>query len=257
MNQEHSVLCVDIGNTSCRAGIWKNGALESVRSIFTTEFIKYSKEWINDFKKHSRIAYCSVVPHAEHAFLSRLSEKLRSSIYQLTSVNQSILPISYPHPEEIGSDRIANSIAAFKLFKLPSIIIDLGTATTFDVISNGRGYEGGIIIPGPQGMLDFLGNHTALLPKITLGNECMPDLPVGKSTSAAMLSGIKFGYLPMINAILDVLQTQFLEQKIKDYAIIQTGGKAEDFLIEKAILKPWLTLEGLATACLGHPLNSS
>ncbi len=255
MDHEHSLLCLDIGNTSCRAGIWKNGALESVRSIFTTEFIEYSKEWINDFKQHSRIAYCSVVPLAESAFLSRLPENYRSSVYQLTSGNQSILPISYPHPEEIGSDRIANSIAAFKLFRLPSIIIDLGTATTFDVISVGGGYEGGIIIPGPQGMLDFLGNHTALLPKITLSNECMPDLPVGKSTSTAMLSGIKFGYLPMLNGILDVLQKQFLEQNINDYAIIQTGGKAEDFLIDKAIFKPWLTLEGLATACLDNSLN--
>ena len=90
----------------------------------------------------------------------------RSSVYQLTSNNQSILPISYPILEEIGSDRIANSIAAFKSFELPAIIIDLGTAATFDLITVDGGYEGGIIIPGPQGMLDFLGNHTALLPKL-------------------------------------------------------------------------------------------
>ena len=166
MDQDNSLLCLDIGNTSCRAGIWINGVFESTRSILTTEFTEHSQDWIREFKQYSKIAYCSVVPLAESAFLSRLPETDRSSVYQLTSNNQSILPISYPILEEIGSDRIANSIAAFKSFELPAIVIDLGTATTFDLITVDGGYEGGIIVPGPQGMLDFLGNHTALLPKI-------------------------------------------------------------------------------------------
>ena len=81
----------------------------------------------------------------------------------------------------------------------------MGTATTFDIISKEGGYEGGIILPGPQGFLDFLEKNTALLPKLDLYKESLPELPFGKSTKDAMLIGVFSGYQSMIMGIVEKL----------------------------------------------------
>ena len=95
---------------------------------------------------------------------------------------------------------------------LPAVIIDLGTATTFDIISKQGGYEGGIILPGPQGFLDFLQANTALLPSIDLSKQLPLDLPFGKSTKEAMLVGVFSGYQSMIEGIVEKLK-KFLHEK--------------------------------------------
>ena len=128
------------------------------------------------------------------------------------------------------------------------MVIDLGTATTFDVITKNGGYEGGVIIPGPQGMLDFLGNNTALLPTLRLSpDETLVD-PIGKSTCGAIQSGLHFGYPAMLQGILNALEEQLEEKHGKIKSLIQTGGESNRFQIQGSSIRPSLTLEGLGLA---------
>lgn len=242
-----SLLCLDLGNTTCKIGIWKNGKISKERIIPTHTFVNSELPWLNEWSQKDGIAYCSVVPNAESSLLKALvSRKL--SPYSLTASTQSILPIGYPKPEEIGADRIANAIAVYQNFDLPAVVIDLGTATTFDVVTANGGYVGGVIIPGPQGMLDFLGNNTALLPTLRLSPDKNLVDPIGKSTCGAIQSGLNFGYPAMLQGILNALEEQLEEKHGKIKSLIQTGGESNHFQIQGSSICPYLTLEGLGLA---------
>lgn len=241
------LLCLDLGNTTCKIGIWKDGKISKERIIPTHAFVDSEQPWLKEWSPEGGIAYCSVVPDAESSLIKALVSK-KVPPYSLTAPTQSILPIAYPNPEEIGADRIANAIAVYQNFDLPAVVIDLGTATTFDVITKNGGYEGGVIIPGPQGMLDFLGNNTALLPTLRLSpDETLVD-PIGKSTCGAIQSGLHFGYPAMLQGILNALEKQLEEKHGKIKSLIQTGGESNRFQIQGSSIRPSLTLEGLGLA---------
>lgn len=256
MNLDFSLLCLDLGNTTCRGGIWKNGKIYHERTIPTKDFARSLKNWIAGWDYPTKICYCSVVPEAEKALQSLFSENKDTPFFCLSAASQRHLPIEYPRPNEIGSDRIANSYAVFKKYPLPAIVIDLGTATTFDVITAKGGYIGGVIVPGPQGMLDYLGNRTALLPKILLTDTDRTVPAIGKSTDLAIMSGLYHGYLPMLNAILKeiVEELKSIGEAVK--TVVQTGGEAKNYLISGAKIHPSLTLDGLALACIGEQAYS-
>jgi type III pantothenate kinase len=242
-----SLLCLDLGNTTCKIGIWKNGKISKGRIIPTHTFVDSEQPWLKEWSQIDGIAYCSVVPEAESSLLKAL-ESRKLPPYSLTARTQSILPIGYPKPAEIGADRIANAIAVYQNFDLPAVVIDLGTATTFDVVTANGGYEGGVIIPGPQGMLDFLGKNTALLPTLRLPpDEILVD-PIGKSTCEAIQSGLGFGYPAMLKGILNAIEEQLEEKHGKIKSLIQTGGESNHFQIQRSSICPYLTLEGLGLA---------
>lgn len=245
MSHSKSFLCLDLGNTTCRGAVWSDDQIIEQHVISTNDFISNCNEWLNQWNHLREITYCSVVPNAEHALTSSLygSDRILAS---LTAINQSILPIQYPNPQEIGADRIANSIAVHIKYDLPALIIDLGTATTFDVITKDGGYEGGVIIPGPQGMLDYLANQTALLPQIKLGSSRSSKYAIGNSTVRAMESGINHGYLPMIEGIKEAIRTELSDVGKYLKTIIQTGGESVNFPIDHAYQQSDLTIEGLA-----------
>ena len=241
------VLCIDIGNTTCRGGIWLDGKIQNESTISTVDFKMSAKEWLNGWNRYSFISYCSVVPKVEKLLLMHIDSK-NVNMFGLTAQKQSFLPIQYPKPEEIGSDRIANCLPVYQNYQLPSVVIDLGTATTFDVVTQTGGYVGGVILPGPQGMLDYLGNKTALLPSIQLSESSKPFEAIGKDTQSALISGVKNGYLPMLNGVLKAVRTELEEKGETIKSIIQTGGESKNFQIDGAIIHPSLTLEGLALA---------
>jgi type III pantothenate kinase len=241
------LLCLDLGNTTCKIGIWKDGKISKERIIPTHAFVDSEQPWLKEWSPDVGIAYCSVVPDAESSLLKALVSK-KVPPYSLTAPTQSILPIAYPNPEEIGADRIANAIAVYQNFDLPAVVIDLGTATTFDVITKNGGYEGGVIIPGPQGMLDFLGNNTALLPALRLSPDKTLVDPIGKSTCGAIQSGLHFGYPAMLQGILNALEKQLEGKHGKIKSLIQTGGESNRFQIQGSSIRPSLTLEGLGLA---------
>jgi type III pantothenate kinase len=151
--------------------------------------------------------------------------------------------IDYPEPESIGADRLANAAAVADLYSCPAIVVDFGTAVTFDVVSGQRRYIGGVIGPGIEAMTNFLYQRTALLPRLSLKE---PHRAVGKSTIEAMRSGAIFGYRGLVREILARIKAeQFSRKKV---TVVATGGYARlvaSQLREVAVVHPHLTLEGL------------
>ncbi len=150
--------------------------------------------------------------------------------------------IDYPKPATIGADRLANAVAAAELYGTPAIVVDFGTAVTFDVVSPAGQYVGGVIAPGLSAMTDYLHERTALLPKVELRK---PRRAIGRSTYDAMLAGAVHGYRGLIAEILRQVRSELSAKKPH---IIATGGDAA--LIGKGIplfdaIDPRLTLEGL------------
>ena len=168
-----------------------------------------------------------------------------SPCHRLTHLSKLSIGINYPRPEQIGADRLANASAAYELFGSPSIVLDFGTAVTFDIIAdkeNGEAvYQGGLIAPGLASMTEGLARRTALLPHIELEE---PEQAIGKSTKQAMLAGAVYGYRGLVRELLTKVQ----EEIPAEAQIIATGGDSE--LISRGLPEikhhsPQLTLEGL------------
>jgi len=167
----------------------------------------------------------------------------RSRILWLTPQIELGVGIDYPNPKTIGADRLANATAVAALYGCPAIVVDFGTAVTFDIVSVRRKYIGGVIAPGLESMTNFLYQRTALLPKLSLKE---PHSAVGRSTIEAMRSGAVIGYRGLVREIINRIKVErFPRKKIH---VIATGGYAD--LIAKRLgeidsVHPNLTLEGL------------
>lgn len=150
--------------------------------------------------------------------------------------------VDYPHKRQIGGDRLANAVGAARLYGAPVIVVDFGTAVTFDIVNARRAYVGGVIAPGLAAVTDYLYQRTALLPRITLRE---PRSVVGKSTVEAMRVGAVVGYRGLVKEILSALRR---EPRMKSAVVVATGGYGD--LIARKIpdiqhVNPLLTLEGL------------
>jgi type III pantothenate kinase len=151
--------------------------------------------------------------------------------------------IDYPAPASIGADRLANAAAVVVLFGAPAIVVDFGTAVTFDIVAANKRYIGGVIAPGLESMTNFLYQRTALLPKLSLRE---PRRAVGKSTIEAMRAGAIYGYRGLVAEIIARIKEQeFGRRKVR---VVATGGYAR--LIARKLpaidaVAPNLTLEGL------------
>ena len=148
------------------------------------------------------------------------------------------------NPKEVGADRIANAVACVAKYGKPCIVIDFGTATTFDIINSEGAYIGGIICPGIMLASKMLRSNTAQLPEVSIKK---PASVIGKNTVHHIQSGIYFGYLEMINGLLRrVLKEEFLNcSKVN---VIITGGLGNDISHDmelSTIYEPNLTLDGL------------
>jgi type III pantothenate kinase len=151
--------------------------------------------------------------------------------------------VDYPAPSTIGADRLANAAAVAELYGSPAVVVDFGTAVTFDIVSADRCYIGGVIAPGLEAMTNFLYQRTALLPKLSLKE---PQSAVGKSTEAAMMAGAVYGYRGLVREILHRIKAErFARRRVK---IVATGGYSRLIarqLAEIDAVHPNLTLEGL------------
>jgi len=151
--------------------------------------------------------------------------------------------VDYPVPASIGADRLANAAAVATLYGCPAVVVDFGTAVTFDVVSAERCYIGGVIAPGLEMMTNYLYNRTALLPKLTLSE---PRRAVGRSTKGAMMAGAILGYRGLVKEILARIAAEaFGARKAR---VIATGGYAQLIaarLPEIEAVHRDLTLEGL------------
>jgi type III pantothenate kinase len=188
------------------------------------------------------IVLASVVP--EKALLIR---EAFSGICPILEISHQVnlgITVDFPDPSSIGADRLANAAAVVAIHNIaPAIVVDFGTAVTFDIISSERAYIGGVIAPGLDVMTDYLHDRTALLPKIDLAE---PPAAIGKSTVDAMLSGAVHGYRGLVKEILVQIEAELKSEQLP--LIVATGGYAG--LIAKGLpeinsVEPGLTLEGL------------
>jgi type III pantothenate kinase len=187
---------------------------------------------------------CSVVPDVTGILAIDL-KKITGSKPYIIGKNLAI-PVKnlYRKPKQVGQDRLVNAYAGIKLFGSPLIVVDFGTAITFDVVSKNKEYMGGMIIPGLKISLNTLAQNTALLPKINLQK---PSEFIGRDTKSSMLSGLVYGFA----ALTDDLAKR-IKQKIGRHAkVIGTGGNIRliaKFCQEINTVDPYLTLKGLLLA---------
>ena len=151
------------------------------------------------------------------------------------------MPVRYENPREVGADRIVNSVAAFELFGGPVIAVDFGTATTFDCVSREGEYLGGAIFPGIQISMEALFERASMLHRVEIAR---PKSVIGRTTTAALQSGLLFGYAGVVDSMVGRIRGELGE----DARVVATGGlagrvSAESRTIER--VEPFLTLEGL------------
>lgn len=187
---------------------------------------------------------CSVVPEKARVLRDFLAR--RGPVHTLSHESDTGLAIDYPLPAQIGADRLANAIGVAARYGAPAIVIDFGTAVTFDVVAAGPAYCGGVIAPGLGAMQDYLGRRTALLPQIELAE---PRAAIGKSTVEAMQAGAVFGYRGLVREIIARLRAEMAG----DPVIVATGGDAALIargLPEIGMVDPDLTMEGIRLAAV-------
>lgn len=242
------LLAVDIGNTTILIGVYKDVDLAANFSLNTArktedEYGIEILELIKYFNIELEITGCiisCVVPSLTPIFKKLVEKYFKISPVFVDPLNVG-MPIRCINPKEIGQDRIANAIAAYRLYGGPSIVVDFGTATTFDVVSKEGEYLGGAIAPGIGISIEALSEHTARLPKVEL---VKPQSIIGKNTVEALQVGIYYGFVGQVDEIVRRIKEEFVEEA----KVIATGGLAK-FISDGSkyieIVNPVLVLEGL------------
>jgi len=241
-----SALLLDIGNTNTHVGL--GGHRRVLRhSNFPTSywFNKKAETELRGFLRKGvpeAVAFCSVVPRATLRVRASVKRLWNISALELTSQTVPGLGIDYPKPKSIGPDRLANALAAQHFCGAPVVVVDFGTAVTFDVVNRRGDYTGGIIAPGLAAMTEYLHEKTALLPRITIRE---PNGVIGKSTEQAMLVGAVHGYRGLIKQLVLELKRELRASRLP---VVATGGYGTLIarrLPEITSVAPLLTLEGL------------
>ncbi len=246
----------DIGNTHTHIGLANSIRVLGQTNVSSTGWSDgaSAKAAVKFLKKHkvTGAALCSVVPTVTPLVSRFIRDQLHVSCVTLTPQSVRQIGIDYPKPETIGPDRLANAVAAKKHFGAPSIVLDFGTAVTFDVIDAKGNYAGGIIAPGLAAMTGYLHEKTALLPKIEIREV---SAVIGKSTEEGMVIGAVHGYRGLIRELIMELKRALLT---KHLPVVATGGYAKLIaakLPEITAVEPLLTLEGLRLFWEGEQLS--
>lgn len=249
------IIAIDIGNTNITFGVFNKDSdqpvhsanIQSDKTITTDELaIKYRnlrQLWnLDNSDPHEDVVICSVVPQIDYEFNHMFSKYYQIKPYFVK--NEDIpLKLSYDNPSEIGADRVVNGLAGVTLFPGENlIIVDFGTATTFDVISKGSVYEGGLIMTGIMSSLEALRNKASKLPNVEL---TMPNTLIGKNTIDGIRSGIINGNGAMVDELVKRIASDF---GWDNYRVLATGGLSK--LIKYSaksihLIDNQLTLKGL------------
>ncbi len=221
------LLAIDIGNTTVTIGVFDGARLNAQWRLTTNprnlpdeygiallNFFQYQKLSPSQIDK---VALCSVVPTLTSTFDKMCRKYLDLSPLIVEASVRTGVRICIDNPRELGADRVVNAVAIHRLYQEAAIVIDFGTATTFDVISRTGDYIGGVISPGIGIACEALSSQTAMLPHIKL---IQPEKIIGKNTIAAMQSGMIFGYLGLVEGIINRIHAEL------GYTtrVIATGG---------------------------------
>lgn len=229
------ILTLDVGNTQIFGGVFDNNKLilhfrKSSRSSFSSDEIgiflrSVLKENEINPALISGIAICSVVPELNYPIRHGCIKYFSYDPFMIQPGIKTGLKIKYNNPAEVGSDRIANSIAGTILYPdRDLIIIDFGTATTFDVISKNKDYLGGAIVPGLKISMEALQSNTAKLPSIELD---IPERAIGRSTKESIQSGLYFGNIGIVKELVSAIKKESFINS--EPLIIATGGFSSMF----------------------------
>ena len=239
-NKKSDYLLIDISNSYTKLAFASCDKLGATERIETARLSEAALRKIIRRRALEMIVVSSVVPKKD-ALIRRAAGKIRAVFVSAQCALG--VGVDYPEPESIGADRLANAAAVAALYGTPAVVVDFGTAVTFDVVSAERCYIGGVIAPGLEAMTTYLYNRTALLPKLSLAE---PRRAVGRSTKAAMMSGAIFGYRGLVKEILAKVGAEAFGKRRAQ--IVATGGYAKLIaarLPEIDAVRPHLTLEGL------------
>ena len=263
------LLAVDVGNSNVTIGSFRNGSLVAVRRASTPrggggggggatgagtadelELLLENLLRLDDaaFADVSAIAACSVVPGVTAA-LEAVAER-RERPLLLAGPGTVPVPIRVDRPGEVGPDRLVNVLAAARLHGPPAVVVDLGTATTFDCLAHDGAFVGGAIAPGVELALGALASGTARLPRVELR---APDRAIGRDTAAAIQSGTVLGHVAMVNGLVGRIRRELADAADVAPAavhVILTGGLSQapfaGSIEGVTAIDPDLTLKGLA-----------
>jgi type III pantothenate kinase len=235
-------LLVNLNNTSTKFALADEEKLLKKKVLPTKSLsLQAVRQAIGQWK-FDYVLLSSVVPKKTTFFRNLF----RSRMKEVSSELNLGIGIDFSDPRAIGADRLANAVGVTNRYGAPAIVVDFGTAVTFDIVSAKGGYEGGVIAPGLGVMTDYLYQRTALLPKIDLSE---PVNVIGKTTKDAMLAGAVYGYRGLVRQIITEIVSH-LEGKVR---IIATGSYADLIaakLPELQIIDLNLTFEGLRVIAL-------
>jgi type III pantothenate kinase len=252
------LLAIDVGNTKVAIGVYSgdtmvhNWRISTGRNKTEDEYgmllMSLLRERGVSLKEIDGAVLACVVPPVTPVLEKTISKYLGVEPLIVGPGVKTGINIKYENPKEVGPDRIAHAVAALKKYGAPLVVIDFGTATTFDAISSKGEYLGGIISPGIQTSLEALFEKAARLPRIELSK---PPRAIGKTSAESMQSGMVYGFAGMVDSLVKRLT---VEMKAEPY-VVATGDFAEMVSQESESIKvvdPFLALDGLR---LIHQMN--
>ncbi len=240
MKRATNYLLIDISNSFTKLALASPKRISRPHRIPTRQL---TSAYLRQFSKRRKVdlfVVCSVVPKRNREVRSAAGKT--KTLWLGPGLNLGV-GIDYPAPKTIGADRLANAAAVAALYGYPAIVVDFGTAVTFDIVSGQRKYVGGVIAPGLEAMTNFLYQRTALLPRLSLKE---PRSAIGRSTIEAMMAGAVFGYRGLVKEIIDRVRAEM--KSSRKVHVVATGGYAKLIaarLPEIEAIHPHLTLEGL------------
>lgn len=248
------LLVIDVGNTNIVFGLYQGKKLEFDWRI-STDKERTSDEYGLLFDQIFRynnidvsgiedVIISSVVPTLMHTLPAASVRYFKKEPIVIGPGVKTGMNIRYDNPKEVGSDRIVNAVAAFEKYGGPLIIVDFGTANTFCYVNKDGDYMGGVITPGIKISAEALFMRTAKLPKVEL---LKPDKVIGKNTISSMQSGLVYGYIGMVDYIIEKMIKE-MDGKQEDIKVVATGGFSNLIASESKYIKiidKMLTLDGL------------
>ncbi len=245
------LLAIDIGNTETVLGVFRDEELawrwrmatvpERTADELALLFGGFLDQQGLSFDRNvTGVVVSSVVPSATQALREMVKRYFRFPPVVVEPGTKTGVPVLTDHPKEVGADRIVNSLAAFTRFGGPAVVVDFGTATTFDCVSDAGEYVGGAIAPGLQVAAAALFERTARLPLVEL---LPPRSVIGKNTIEAVQSGLVLGYASMVDGMVERIT-----KELGAPTVVATGGLAPAVIGECRTIdhhEPWITLEGL------------
>src|SRR3954466_3088195 len=241
-----ALLAIDVGNTQTVFGLFEGEELREHWRV-ATERNRSGDELgalYGNFLELSQIdgvALASTVPQLHRAYEELAKEYVKAELLELGPGVRTGVPVRYDDPREVGPDRIANAVAAGARYGAPCIVVDFGTSTNFDVVSPAGEYVGGVLSPGIEVSMDALFARAARLFRVEFVE---PPTVIAKTTSAALQSGLVYGFAGQVDAIVGRIRAELGA----DAQTVATGGLAELIAPHAATLDrvdPELTLDGL------------